>query len=167
MEESASRCDSRKCPSEARPANLRAYRVVPGLVADFVMTLLRRLLPDLAFQVFPLHSSSERGAESRPEESYDRASLFRGRKSHLHGDCCNTNAPPSTSAPRYHRRRKPAAAQGNRGGFARPTAAGWLFPQSAEKTARPSGRRGAGRRQSFVLQQCAAELPHRDLECAV
>src|SRR5258708_27870914 len=150
MEESASRCDSRKCPSEARPANLRAYRVVPGLVADFVMTLLRRLLPDLAFQVFPLHSSSERGAESRPEESYDRASLFRGRKSHLHGDCCNTNAPPSTSAPRYHRRRKPAAAQGNRGGITRTTAGGWLVTHSAAKTGQGKGRSASDRRRYIV-----------------
>src|SRR6266850_5049864 len=115
MEESASRCDSRKCPSEARPANLCAYRVVPSLVADLVMTLLRGLLPVPAFRVLPLRRPSEPGVESRPEESYDRASLFRGRKFRLRADCCSTSGRRATSAPRYHRKRKLPHDRDNRG----------------------------------------------------
>src|SRR5258708_27955711 len=137
MEESTSRCDSRKCPSEARPANLCAYRIVPGLVADLVMTLLRYLLPALAFRALPLRSLSERGAESRPEESYDKASLFRVRKSRLRGDCCSTSARRATSARRFRRKRKLLCSRGNRERLVRRTAAGWRFPQSARKTARP------------------------------
>src|SRR5713226_4044544 len=114
MEESTSRCDSRKCPSEARSVNLRAYRVVPSLVADFVMTLLRGLLPALAFRGLPLRWPSEPGAESRLEESYDKASPFRGRKSRLRGGCCRTSAPPSTSVPRYRWKRKLICSLGNR-----------------------------------------------------
>src|ERR1700693_1621281 len=142
MEESTSRCDSRKCPSEARPANLCAYRVVPGLVADLVMTLLRCLLPALTFRVLPLRSFSEPGVESRPEESYDKASPFRGRKSHPRGDCCSTSARRATGAPRYRRKRKLLRSRGNCGRLVRQTAAGWRFPRSAGKTARRGGRRG-------------------------
>src|SRR6266850_5531614 len=124
MEESTSRCDSRKCPAEARPANLCAYRVVPSLVADFVMTLLQGLLPVPAFQVLPLRLPSEPGVESRPEESYDRASPFRGRKSRLRADCCSTSAPRATSARRFRRRWKPLCDRDNRGKLVRRTAAG-------------------------------------------
>src|SRR6266404_1455535 len=166
MEESTSRCDSRKCPSEARPANLCAYRVVPSLVADFVMTLLRGLLSVPAFRALPLRWPSEPGVESRPEESYDRASPFRGRKSHLRADCCSTSAPPSTSVPRYRLKRKLIRSLGNRERVVRRTAAGWRFPQSARKTARPGGRRGLRIPRSFAPRRHAAKLRHRDLVCA-
>src|SRR6266404_5336452 len=163
MEESTRRCDSRKCPSEARPANLCAYCVVPSLVADFVMTLLRGLLSVPAFRALPLRLPSEPGVESRPEESYDRASPFRGRKSHLRADCCSTSAPEATNARRYRRRRKPLCDRDNRERLVRRTAAGWRFPQSAEKMARPGGRRGLRTPRSFAPRQYVAKLRHRDL----
>src|ERR1700674_3531229 len=166
MEESTSRCDSRKCPSEARPANLCAYRVVPGLVADLVMTLLPGLLPVPGFQVLPQRLPSEPGVESRPEESYDKASPFRGRKSRLRGDCCSTSARRATGAHRYRRGRKLLRDRDNRERLVRRTAAGWRFPQSARKMARPGGRRGLRTLRSFGPRRCAARSEHRELVCA-
>src|SRR5260370_11665475 len=63
------------------------------------MTLLRAVAPGLLFGSFQLHWSSARVAASTPEESYDTASPFRGRKSRLRADCCNTTAPPAIGAP--------------------------------------------------------------------
>src|SRR5215472_13081557 len=96
-EESSIRCASRKWPSAARPANLCAYRVVPSFVADWLMMLLQAMAwtPAPAPLRGRLQAASASG--NTLGESYDRASLYRGKKSRLRADCCSTSAQPATS----------------------------------------------------------------------
>src|SRR6267143_6716 len=64
------------------------------------MALLRAVEPGPVSDSLQLRSTSAREAASTPEESYDRASLFRGRKSRPRADCCNTTAPRAIDARR-------------------------------------------------------------------
>src|SRR5258707_13970413 len=98
------------------------------------MTLLRAVAPGLLFGSFQLHWSSARVAASTPEESYDTASPFRGRKSRLRADCCNTTAPPAIDARPDPRWLLQTPLQNARERFALPTAAGWQSPRIAGKT---------------------------------
>src|ERR1700687_5652741 len=99
------------------------------------MRLLRGVALGPLSDSFQLHSSSARVAASTPEESYDTASPFRGRKSRPRADCCNTTAPPAIDArpgPRWLLR---ARLQNACEKFALPTGAGWQSPRIAGKTA--------------------------------
>src|SRR5712692_2837866 len=155
-EESAILCVSRKWPFAARPANFCAYRVVPSLVADLLMTLLRAVVPGPVSDYFLLRSCSAREAASTPEESYDTASPFRGRKSRPRADCCNTTAPLAIGARPDPRWLLWTPLQNARERFAPPTAAGWQFPRIAGKTALPASHSARDRRQSFVPPRPAA-----------
>src|SRR6266436_416758 len=85
--------------------------------------------------------SSEREAANMHGESYDRASLFRGRKFRLGEDCCKTIAPQATSARRDRRSLPGIAIRIAREKCARRSAAGWQSRQSGGKTALPAFRR--------------------------
>src|SRR5437660_7625174 len=130
------------------------------------MTLLRAVEPALVSDWFQLRASSAREAASMTEESYDRASLFRGRKSRPRADCCNTTAPPAIGAPQDHRSLLRAPPQNAREKFAPRTAADSPFPRTAGKTAPPVFRRARRRRRSFALPRSAAESPRPGPESA-
>src|SRR5260370_21702878 len=78
------------------------------------MRLLRVVAPARVSDSFQLRLSSARVAVSTPEESYDTARPFRGRKSRLRADCCNTTAPPAIGAPQGLHWRCAAAPQQTR-----------------------------------------------------
>src|SRR6266851_2121999 len=130
------------------------------------MSLLRAVEPARVSDSFQLRSSSAREAASTPEESYDTASPFRGRKSHLRADCCNTTAPAATGARRDLRSLLQSPIRIARERFALPTAAGWQSPRIAGKTALPASHSARDRRQSFVPPRPAAESPRRGPESA-
>src|SRR5258708_16387769 len=119
------------------------------------MTLLRLVEPGPVSDSLQLRSSSARAAASTPEESYDTASPFRGRKSRPREDCCNTTAPRATGARRdlCLLLRSPIRIARER--FAPPSAAGWRFPRSAGRTALPAFRRSRDKRQWCALQLLA------------
>src|SRR6266852_4314988 len=89
------------------------------------MSLLRAVEPARVSDSFQLRSASAREAESTPEESYDRASPFRGRKSLPPSDCCNTTAPAARGVRRDPHLLLPTPIRIARERFALPTAAGW------------------------------------------
>src|ERR1700687_135332 len=102
------------------------------------MRLLRGVALGPLSDSFQLHSSSARVAASTPEESYDTASPFRGRKSRPRADCCNTTAPPAIDARPDHRRLLRTPLPNARERFAPRIAAGWEFPPIAGKTGAPT-----------------------------
>src|ERR1700674_1160832 len=101
------------------------------------MTLLRVVEPARVSYSFPLRSSSAQEAASTPEESYDTASPFHGRKFRPRAGCCNTTSLPATGARLGPRLLLPAPIRIARERFAPPTAAGWQSPRIAEKMAPP------------------------------
>src|SRR5712691_11472534 len=130
------------------------------------MMLLRAVAPGRMLDSNQLRWSSAREAASTPEESYDTASLFRGRKSRLRVDCCKTSAPPARGARRDRRWLLRTATQTARERFAPPSQAGWRFPRSAGKTGLPAFRRLRDRRRSFALPRLAGESPRPGPESA-
>src|SRR5207245_1293229 len=182
MEESVSLCVSRKWPSAACPENFCAYRAVPSLVADLLMTLLEAIESVPAFCSFPSRLFSARASANTRGESYDTASPFRGRKSRLRGDCCNTTAPaatdalPNQPAPSFRTPMKPGRrtslrlsapkAASNPGSFLPPTAADWPSPRIAEKRARQTFPGARRKRQSPALPHHVAESRCRVPESA-
>src|SRR5215469_2018484 len=112
------------------------------------MRLLRATagVPPLGF----LRAPRAQANANRLEESYDKASPFPERKSHLRAACCKTNARPAISPRRDRRSSHGEPIQDSRGKFAPPTAAGWRFPQSEKKTAPPNDLRARRKRRSFV-----------------
>src|SRR5260370_31819498 len=101
------------------------------------MRLLRVVAPARVSDSFQLRLSSARVAVSTPEESYDTASPFRGRKSRLRADCCNTTAPPAIGAPQGLHWRFRGSPQNASEKFVSPHAAGLPFPRNAGKNPRP------------------------------
>src|SRR5919108_2699246 len=156
-EESSILCVSRKWPSAACPANLCAYRVVPSFVADLVMSLLQVMPPALAQPFLPARFPQAQAIVSTPEESYDKASLFRGRKSRRRAACCKTSARRATSVRQDRRCRGLRAIPDNPGRSVLPSAAGWRFLRTAEKTVLPGGRREPRKRQWFAPPQHVEE----------
>src|SRR5690242_9277824 len=96
----------------------------------------RTRLPD-SFQV---RSRAAQAGVSTREESYDKASPFRGRKFRLRVVCCNTTAPPATNPRQGGCLLLLSAIRGSHGKSAPRTAAGWRSRQNAGKKARPTGR---------------------------
>src|SRR5712691_4791228 len=111
-------------------------------------------------------SASARAAASTPEESYDRASPFRGRKSLPPSDCCNTTAPAARVVRRDPHLLLLTPIRIARERFALPTAAGWQSRRSAGKTVPPAFRRARDRRRWFALPRRAAESLRPSLESA-
>src|SRR5437870_13869575 len=102
------------------------------------MTLLQAMALVRALDSFPLRWPSARAGASTPEESYDRASPFRGRKSRLRADCCKTSAPPARDARPDRRWLAWSLIQIARERYVLRSAAGWRSPRSAEKTVPPA-----------------------------
>src|ERR1700758_2926867 len=105
----------------------------------------------------PVRPCWEPAGANRLEESYDKASLFRGRKFRLGAACCKTSARQATSLLKDRHSRDYWGIPDNRGRFVRRSGAGWRFRRSGEKTARPGGRHARRKRRWFVLQRRAAE----------
>src|SRR5437667_8842218 len=131
------------------------------------MTLLQAIaLVVRVRDLLPLRSASAQVCASTPEESYDRASPFRGRKSRLRADCCKTSAPPARDARPDRRWLAWSLIQIARERYVLRSAAGWRSPRSAEKTVPPAFHFAREKRQSFVPPRCVAESRRRDPECA-
>src|SRR5258708_20749887 len=101
------------------------------------MTLLRLVEPGPVPDSFQLRSSSAREGASTPEESYDMASPFRGRKSLPRADCCNTTAPRAIGARRDLRLLLRSPIRIARERFPPPSAPGCRFPPTAGRTDLP------------------------------
>src|SRR5260370_38541337 len=102
------------------------------------MALLQMVEPGPVTDSNQLRSSSAREGASMPEESYDMASPFRGRKSRPRADCCNTTPPRATDTRRDLHLLLWTAIRIARERFAPPRAAGGRFPRSAERRALPA-----------------------------
>src|SRR5205085_712935 len=165
-EESTILCASRKWPAAARPTNRCAYRVVASFVADVVMSLLRAMAPVPALDFLPVPFRLVQANANRLEESYDKASLFRERKSRLRAGCCKTSGRAARDPRRDRRLSRLQLIPDNHEKFVPRSAAGWRFPQSVEKTARPSGRRARRKLRWFVLPPHAEQSRRTNLECA-
>src|SRR5882724_10954844 len=113
-----------------------------------------------------LRWSSAPEAASTLEESYDTASLFRGRKFRLRADCCKTSALSARGARRDRHRYLRLGLRIVHERCVPPSAAGWQFPRSEGKTARPAFRHSRDRRKLFVLPRRAGESPRPGLGCA-
>src|SRR6266699_3673721 len=100
------------------------------------MALLWAVEPARVSASFRLGWSSAREVASMPEESYDKASPSRGRKSRLRADCCNTTAPQAIGAPQDLLQLLRTPLQNARGRFALLTGADWQSPRIAGKMAR-------------------------------
>src|SRR5260370_30700086 len=124
------------------------------------MVLLRAVEGARGSDSFPLRWSSAQEAASTPEESYDTASPFRGRKSRHHVDCCKTSALPAIDVRPDPRWLAPSLIRIARERFVPPNAAGWQSARNAGKTVVSAFRRARDRRQSFALPRQAAESPH-------
>src|SRR2546430_14294830 len=105
------------------------------------MALLRAVEPARVSASFRLGWPSAREVASMPEESYDKASPSRGRKSRLRADCCNTTAPQAIGAPQDLLQLLRTPLQNARGRFALLTGAGWQSPRIAAKMALPTFHR--------------------------
>src|SRR5579859_4011823 len=116
MEEMTRPCDSRKCPSAARPGKRCAYFAVPAAVAEVVIAgsfldrecwrqrqpaaldrLRRRYLLSLQWRL------SEAEDANRRAGFCDTASLSREGKSRLRADYCNTSGLAATNVRRVRR----------------------------------------------------------------
>src|SRR5579859_4376648 len=71
--------------------------MVPSFVADLVMPLLQPIVPGPAPESSRVRRCWKPASENRLGESYDKASLFRGRKSRPRAACCKTSARQATS----------------------------------------------------------------------
>ena len=165
-EESTILCASRKWPAAARPTNRCAYRVVASFVADVVMSLLRAMAPVPALDFLPVPFRLVQANANRLEESYDKASLFRERKSRLRAGCCKTSGRAARDPRRDRRLSRLQLIPDNHEKFVPRSAAGWRFPQSVEKTARPSGRRARRKLRWFVLPPHAEQSRRTNFERA-
>src|SRR5437868_12264675 len=67
------------------------------------MSLLRAMAPVPALDFLPVPFRLVQANANRLEESYDKASLFRERKSRLRAGCCKTSGRPARD-PRRDRR---------------------------------------------------------------
>src|SRR2546423_1022612 len=113
------------------------------------MTLLQAIAPVRTLDSVLLRWFSARAGANTLEESYDRASPFRGKKSRLRVDCCKTSAPPARDARLSHRRLPWSLSRIARERYARPNAAGWQSRRSARKTAPPAFRRAREKHRWF------------------
>src|SRR5438034_6872723 len=130
------------------------------------MTLLQAIaLVVRVRDLLPLRSASAQVCASTLEESYDRASPFRGRKSRLRADCCNTSARPARGARRDLRWLARSWIRIARGRYVPLNAAGWQSPRSAKRRARRVFPLGLEKRQSFARsEEHTSELQsHSDL----
>src|SRR5258708_23213310 len=106
-----------------------------------------------------LRCSSAPEAASTPEESYDTASLFRGRKFRLRADCCKTSALSARGARRDRHRYLRLGLRIVHERCVPPSAAGWQFPRSEGKTPPPALPPSPAVPPFFSLPPRAAEFP--------
>src|ERR1700746_4084887 len=123
------------------------------------MTLPWGLAPAPVEDSSPVRSCWEPAGANRLEESYDKASPFRGRKFRLLAACCKTSARRATSPRKDRHSRESRATLDNRGRFVPRSGAGWRFPRSGEKRGPSGGHHARRKRRWFALRQRAAESP--------
>src|SRR5438445_3900608 len=131
------------------------------------MTLLRAAAGAPAPGFLPARFPLERANANRLGESYDKASPFPETKSRLRAACCKTSGRPATSPRQDRRSSRCQPIPDSRGRFARPTAAGWRFPQNEQRAAPPNGHRRRRTPRSLDRKSTRLNSSHANISYAV